>query len=78
MLDIESLILRADRLAVRANRSRATVSKWLFNDANTIGRLEAGGSLTVTTLLRATDELRRREAVLDELAEIARREGEAV
>lgn len=61
MLDIPSFIARAEALALKSDRSEATVSKWLFGDANTIKRLRAGGSCTVATLLRANDELSRRE-----------------
>lgn len=61
MLDIPSFLARAEALARKSDRSEATVSKWLFGDANTIKRLRAGGSCTVATLLRANDELCRRE-----------------
>jgi hypothetical protein len=61
MSDIAALLKRADALAVAADRSDATVSKWLFGDAKTLKRLRAGGDCTVSTLIRAKDELSRRE-----------------
>ena len=64
MSDIKVLLKRVSALAKKANRSESTVSKWLFRDANTIKRLRSGGDVTVTTLLRANDELSRREADL--------------
>lgn len=64
MSDIPALLKRAASLAKRSGRSEATVSKWLFGDANTIKRLRSGRSCTVSTLIRARDELERREADL--------------
>ncbi len=61
MSDIADLLTRADQLATSADRSIATVSKWLFGDAKTLKRLKAGRTVTVTTLERAKAELTRRE-----------------
>ena len=61
MSEIATLLKRVSALAKRADRSESTVSKWLFKDANTIRRLRSGGDVTTNTLLRAKDELRRRE-----------------
>ncbi len=70
MLDIPTLLQRADALAQTTQRSEATVSKWLFRDANTLKRLREGrGSVTVATLIRAFDELRAREISSEKEAE---------
>jgi hypothetical protein len=61
MSDIADLLTRADQLATSADRSIATVSKWLFDDANTLKRLKAGRQITVASLLRAQARLRERE-----------------
>jgi hypothetical protein len=73
MSEIPALLKRASALAKKAGRKEATVSKWLFRDANTLKRLRSGGDCTVTTLLRAKDELARRELLLTQQRE-ARRE----
>lgn len=61
MSEVKALLKRASALAKRADRSEATVSKWLFGDANTINRLRAGKDITVSTLIRAKAELAERE-----------------
>lgn len=66
MSEIPALLKRASALAKKAGRKEATVSKWLFRDANTLKRLRSGGDCTTNTLLRAKDELSRRELLLDQ------------
>lgn len=74
MSEIPALLKRASALAKKSGRKEATVSKWLFRDANTIRRLRSGGDVTTNTLLRAKDELSRRELLLEQQREV-RREG---
>ena len=74
MSEIPALLKRASALAKKLDREEGTVSKWLFGDARTIKRLRSGGDCTTNTLLRAKDELSRRELLHAQQRE-GRREG---
>jgi len=71
VFDIQAFLARTAALASATQRSEATVSKWLFEDANTLKRLRAGRSCRVDTLLRAHSELEKREAALAGSREVA-------
>jgi sulfate adenylyltransferase subunit 2 len=62
MFSIAELVTRAERLAERDQLSLSTISRKLLNDGKGIGRLKAGGQLTIRTLETAFERLSALEA----------------
>jgi hypothetical protein len=63
---LESFLSQAEQLATASDRSLATVSKWLFRDADTLAALRSGrASCRLDTFLRAQQRLRDRMARLE-------------
>lgn len=62
MLDIDSLVRRADAYAAASGRTSGGVSKLIFQDTRTLDLLRDGSeAITVARLRKAEAELRRLE-----------------
>lgn len=57
MNQLTELIARAERVAAERGLSISTVSRKIFNDGKTIGRLKAGRQCTLRTLMAAQERL---------------------
>lgn len=66
MVDIASLVIRADAYAKRAGWSPSRISKALFDDSRTLDLLRDGGEgITVRRLRNAFDKMDELEAGAD-------------